>query len=205
MLTLYTNPQSRGRIARWALEETGQPYETKIINYGAEMKGPAYLAINPMGKVPALDHDGHVVTEGGAIIAYLADAFPEVQLAPPPASPRRAPYYRWLFFAAGPWEAALTNKALKVEVPPERHAMVGYGTLDLVLATVEGALAPGPYLLGDTFTAADIYLGAQVMFAMRFKQIEPRPIFTDYVQRITARPAFIRAAAADDALIPPPP
>jgi glutathione S-transferase len=204
MLTFYTNPQSRGRMARWALEETGAPYETKIIGYGEEMKSPAYLAINPMGKVPALDHDGYIVTETAAITAYLADAFPAANLAPPPGSPQRALYYRWLFFTAGPLESALLIAALKVEVPPERTRMAGYGTFGLVLDTLEAALAPGPYLLGDQFTAADIYLGAQLMFALRFKQITPRPAFVSYVERLTSRPAAQRAAALDDALIPPP-
>ncbi|MCB1997184.1 MAG: glutathione S-transferase, partial [Rhodoferax sp.] len=122
-LTLYTNPQSRGRIARWMLEETGQPYETVVVDYGPAMKAHDYRAINPMGKVPALKIGDTVVTEVPAILATLADAFPDAGLAPPPAE--RGAYYRWLFFAAGPLEAAITNRALGVTVPPEKQGFVG--------------------------------------------------------------------------------
>src|SRR5271157_6454007 len=118
-LVFYTHPMSRGRIVRWMLEEIGQPYRTEVLDYGTSMKAPAYLAINPMGKVPALAHGDAVVTEAAAICAYLADAFPQAGLAPPPGDHRRAPYYRWLFFTAGPFEAASSNKALDVVVPPE--------------------------------------------------------------------------------------
>ena len=127
-LVFYTHPMSRGRIVRWMLEEVGQPYRTEILDYGTTMKGPAYLAINPMGKVPALRHGETVVTETAAICAYLADAFPEAGLAPPHESRLRGPYYRWLFFAAGPLEAAITNKMFGFEVPAERQAMAGYGS-----------------------------------------------------------------------------
>ena len=128
-LILYTNPMSRGRIARWMLEEVGQPYKTEVLDYASGMKGPAYLAINPMGKVPALRHGDAVVTETAAICAYLADAFPQSGLAPPPGHRLRAPYYRWLFFTAGPFEAAVSNKALGFVVPPERERMIGYGNI----------------------------------------------------------------------------
>jgi glutathione S-transferase len=143
-LVFYPNPMSRGRIVRWMLEELGQPYRTEILDYGTTMKAPAYLAINPMGKVPALRHGDTVVTEGAAICCYLADAFPDAGLAPPPGDRERGPYYRWLFFAAGPLEAAATNKGLGVEVPADRKAMVGYGSLAEVMAALEGALAQGP-------------------------------------------------------------
>ena len=136
-LVLYTNPMSRGRIARWMLEEVGQPYRAEILEYSGSMKAPEYLAINPMGKVPALRHGDTVVTEAAAICAYLADVFPEAGLAPPSGSRRRGPYYRWLFFGAGPIEAANTNKALKLVVPAERTKMVGYGTQEEVLAALE--------------------------------------------------------------------
>ena len=142
-LILYTNPMSRGRIARWMLEEVGQPYKTEVLDYASTMKGPAYLAINPMGKVPALRHGDAVVTETAAICAYLADAFPQAGLAPPPGHRLRAPYYRWLFFAAGPFEAASSNKALGVVVPPERERMMGYGNIALVLKTLEDAVSRG--------------------------------------------------------------
>ncbi len=127
-LVLYTNPMSRGRIARWMLEEIGQPYKVEVLDYASTMKAPAYLAINPMGKVPALRHGDAVVTETAAICAYLADAFPQAELAPPPGDRLRAPYYRWLFFSAGPVEAATSNKTLGFVVPPERERMIGYGS-----------------------------------------------------------------------------
>jgi len=125
-LVFYTNPMSRGRIVRWMLEEVGQPYRTEILDYATTLKGPAYLAINPMGKIPALTHGRQVITECAAICAYLADAFPQAGLAPPPGDPQRAAYYRWLFFAAGPVEAATSNKAAGFEAPPERARMMGY-------------------------------------------------------------------------------
>src|SRR5579862_9886159 len=159
-LVFYTNPMSRGRIVRWMLEEVGRPYRTELLDYGTTMKAPAYLAINPMGKVPALRHGDTVVTEAAAICAYLADAFPQAGLAPPPGDRRRGPYYRWLFFAAGPFEAAVTNKALGFEVPAERKRMTGYGSLAEVLSAVEGAVTKEDYLTGDRFTAADLYLGS---------------------------------------------
>ncbi|MDE1895558.1 MAG: glutathione S-transferase family protein [Rhodospirillales bacterium] len=197
-LILYTNPMSRARMVRWALEESGQPYKTELVTYGPEMKSPAYTAINPMGKVPALKHGDVVVTECAAIIAYLADAFPAAKLAPPAGDPARGPYYRWLFFTAGPFEAATTNKTLGVTVPTERAGMCGYGASQAqVLDVLEAALKPGPYLLGESFSAADIYLGAQLGFGLRFKSVEARPVFSSYVQRLYARPAAIRANELD--------
>jgi glutathione S-transferase len=138
-LTLYTHPMSRGRIARWMLEEVGQPYRIEVLDYATSMKAPAYLAINPMGKVPALRHGDVVVTEVAAICAYLADAFPQTRLAPPPGDRRRGPYYRWLFFAAGPVEAAISNKALGFVVPQERERMMGYGRIEHVMSALETA------------------------------------------------------------------
>ena len=164
-LVFYTNPMSRGRIARWMLEEVGQPYKTELLDYATSMKSPAYLAINPMGKVPALRHGATVVTEAAAICAYLADAFPAAGLAPPPGSPARGAYYRWLFFGAGPLEAAATNKAMGFVVPEDRRAMAGYGSLDDVAETIEGALSKSDYLVGSSFTAADLYVGAQLGWA----------------------------------------
>jgi glutathione S-transferase len=166
------------------------------------MKAPAYLAINPMGKVPALMHGNAVVTECAAICAYLADAFPHAKLAPPPGDRLRAPYYRWMFFAAGPIEAALSNKALGVVVPPERERMMGYGNVDRALATLEGAVSQGQYLAGDSFTAADVYVGSHLVFGMMFGTIDKRPAFERYLARLTARPAFARARELDDALMP---
>jgi glutathione S-transferase len=198
-LVLYTNPMSRGRIARWMLEETGQPYKTEVLDYASTMKAPAYLAINPMGKVPALRHGDAVVTESAAICAYLADAFPQAKLAPPPAHRLRAPYYRWLFFSAGPVEAAVSNKALGFIVPPDRERMIGYGNFAQVLNTLEAALSRADYLAGDSFTAADLYVGAQIGFGMMFGGIEKRPVFEKYWQRVSNRPASLRAKELDDA------
>lgn len=201
-LTFYTNPQSRGRIIRWMLEEVGQPYETVVLDYGTTMKGAEYLAINPMGKVPAVTHGDALVTECAAICAYLADAFPEANLAPPHGSRLRAPYYRWLFFAAGPVEAAVTNKALQVEVKAEQRAFVGYGCFEDAIDNLERAITPGPYVCGDQFTAADVYVGAQIGWGMMFGTIEKRPAFEDYFGRLQARPAAIRANQLDEALMP---
>lgn len=200
-LTLYTNPQSRGRIARWMLEEVGRPYETVLLDYETTMKAPDYLSVNPMGKVPALRHGDVVVTETAAICAYLADAFPEAGLAPPPGDPARGPYYRWMFFAAGPVEAAVTNKAMGFELPPGRERMAGYGTMADVLDTLEGMLSQSEYVAGGRFSAADLYLGSGLGWGMLFGTIEKRPAFERYWERLAARPAHRRAAGIDDALV----
>jgi glutathione S-transferase len=202
-LVFFTNPRSRGRIVRWMLEEVGQPYRTEVLQYSTTMKEPAYLAINPMGKVPALRHGAAVVTEAAAICAYLADAFPQARLAPPPGDRLRAPYYRWMFFAAGPVEAAVTNKTFGFNVPPERQGSVGYGTFERVMDVLEQAVSQTNYLLGDAFTAADVYLGSQIGFGLMFNTIDKRPAFQSYWTRITSRPAYKRARELDDALMPP--
>jgi glutathione S-transferase len=199
-LILYTNPMSRGRIARWMLEEVGQPYKTEVLDYATTMKAPAYLAINPMGKVPALRHGDTVVTETAAICAYLADAFPQAGLAPPPGHRMRGSYYRWLFFSAGPVEAAVSNKALGFAVPPERERMMGYGHIDTVMKVLEQAVSQGNYLAGDSFTAADLYVGSQIGYGMMFGTIEKRPTFEQYWKRISSRPALARANEIDEAL-----
>jgi glutathione S-transferase len=200
-LVFYTNPMSRGRIVRWVLEEVGRPYRPELLEYGTTMKAPAYLAINPMGKVPALRHGDAVVTECAAICCYLADAFPDAGLAPPPGDRLRGPYYRWMFFAAGPVEAATTNKAFGLEAPAERKGMIGYGSLDDVLAALEAALAEREYLVGDGFTAADAYVGSHVGWGMSFGTIDKRPAFERYYERLAARPAAARARQIDDALM----
>jgi glutathione S-transferase len=200
-LVFYTNPMSRGRIVRWMLEEVGEPYRTDLLEYGTTMKAPAYLAINPMGKVPALRHGDTVVTECAAICCYLADVFPDARLAPPPGDRLRGPYYRWLFFAAGPLEAAATNKAFNLEVPAERRAMVGYGSLADVLSALEAAVSEREYLVGDRFGAADVYVGSHIGWGMSFGTIEQRPAFERYFARISARPAAARAREIDDALV----
>jgi glutathione S-transferase len=201
-ITFYTNPMSRGQIARWMLEEAGEPYETVILDYGTTMKGPEYLAINPMGKVPAIKHGDTVVTEGAAICAYLADAFPEKQLAPPPGDPLRGAYYRWLFFGAGPVETAVTNNYLNWNPTPEQAMMVGYGNYSTVLDVLQKLVASAPYLLGDRFTALDVYLGSQIAWGIGFGTMEKRPGFEEYVARITDRPAYRKAKEIDQSLMP---
>lgn len=200
-LVLYTHPMSRGRIARWMLEEVGRPYRTEVLDYGPAMKAPAYRAINPMGKVPTIRHNGIVVTEAAAICAYLADAFPEAGLAPPPGDPLRGPYYRWMFFAAGPLEAAVTNKAFGFAVPEGREGMAGYGSFADAMDALEAAVSGGEYLAGGRFTAADLYLGSHIGWGLAFGSIEKRPAFERYWARVGARPAALRAEATDDALM----
>lgn len=200
-LTLYTNPMSRGRIARWMLEEIGAPYETVVLGYADSMKTPEYRAINPMGKVPAIVHDGKVVTEGAAICAYMAETFPEAGLAP--TADERADYFRWLFFAAGPVEAAVTNRSLGVEPNAQQQRMAGYGNFDTMVDVFEGAVTGRAFITGDRFTAADVYVGAQAIWGMQFEILPKRPGLEAYAARLTARPAYVRAAAIDDALIPP--
>jgi glutathione S-transferase len=195
-LVLYTNPMSRGRIARWMLEEVGEPYRAEIVEFGPPMKGD-YRAINPMGKVPALKHGEAVVTECAAICAYLADAFPQAGLAPPLGE--RAAYYRWLFFAAGPVEAATTNKSLGLEPPKGKAMMVGYGCLGDTLDVLEFAVSQSEYLAGDRFSAADVYLGSQIGLGLMFGSMEKRPAFEKYYARISQRPAAVKARAIDDA------
>jgi len=195
MIDFYTNPRSRGAIARWMLEETGQPYVTHVLDYGTTMKSPDYLAINPMGKVPAIVHAGQVVTEVAAICAYLAEAFPQARLAPTPSE--RAAYYRWLFFAAGPIEAAVVNNTLGFIIPPERKGMVGYGSYDDAIAVLEQRLLASPYIAGDRFTAADVYVGSQVGWGMMFKTMPERPSFVAYWDRLKDRPARLAGIAKD--------
>lgn len=188
-LVFYTNPQSRGRVAHWMLEELGLPYETVWLEFGPAMKSAEYLAVNPMGKVPALKHGGVVVTEVAAICAYLADRFPEKNLIPPSGHPDRAAYFRWLFFAAGPVELAVTAKSLGWQVPEGKSGFVGFGSYGATLNALEQALTPGPYICGEQFTAADVYVGSQLGWGMRFGTLEKRPLFEAYVGRLHARPA----------------
>lgn len=194
-ITFYTNPMSRGRIARWMLEEVGEPYETKIVDFTPEGK-TGLRAVNPMGKVPTIVHDGHTVTEAAAICAYLADAFPAAKLAP--AVDERADYYRWLFFAAGPLEAATTNRALGFDVPKDRERMVGYGTYAEVMDALESAVTGREFIAADHFTAADLYVGSHIGWGLHFCSIEKRDAFVDYNKRLSERPAFKRAWAKDE-------
>ena len=197
-LILYTNPQSRGRIARWMLEEVGAPYETEVVDYDTTMKGEDYLTINPMGKVPAIVHNGKVVTECAAICAYLAEAFPEAGLAPLPEE--RADYYRWLFFTAGPVEQAVTNHVAQFVPKPEQGRMFGYGNYDLTVDVLEAAVRAHPYIAGDRFTAADVYVGSGVGWGTMFGTLPKRQAFLDYFARLSSRDAFKRAAQLDDTL-----
>jgi glutathione S-transferase len=197
-LTFYTNPQSRGRIVRWMLEEVGAPYETQIIGYD-QMKSDAYLAVNPMGKVPALKHRGHVVTECAAICAYLADVFPEAGLAP--REDEKADYYRWLFYAAGPVEQAFTNNFAGFKVEAERERMFGYGSYDKVVAILDELFSRRDFVCGDRFTAADVYVGSQIMFPMQFGMLPERDAFSRYRDRLQAREAYKRATDIDEKVI----
>jgi glutathione S-transferase len=200
-LVFYTHPMSRGRIARWMLEEVGKPYRTEVLEYGTTMKSLDYLAVNPMGKVPAIRHNGVAVTEAGAICAYLADAFPELGLSPPLGDPRRGPYFRWMFFAAGPIEGSMAARALGAEVKPEQKRMTGWGDMADLLNGIEAALKGRDYVLGDAFSAADVYFGSHVGWGMQFGSIEKRPVFERYNERLQNRPAAIRAREIDDALM----
>ena len=202
-IVFYTNPMSRGRIVRWMLEEVGQPYRTVVLEYGTTMKSPEYLAINPMGKVPAVSHRGVTVTECAAICAWLADAFPEAGLAPAFDDPARGPYLRWMFFGAGPLEAAVTAKALGLLAPADKAGMAGYGSFEQVVDALEHAVGAsgGPWLLGERFSALDVYLGSQIGWGLQFKSLPDRDAFKAYAGRLFQRPAAIRAREIDDALI----
>lgn len=204
-LTLYTNPMSRGRIVRWLLEEAGVPYDTVLLDYSPEgvgsMKSEDFRAINPMGKVPAIVHEGRIVTEGAAICAYVAEAFPAAGLAPTEAE--RADYYRWLFFAAGPLEQAITNQSMGFIPSAEQGRMAGYGSFDLAIDVLEQAVSRHDYIAGDRFTAADVYVGSQVGWGLQFGSIPTRAAFADYWARLETRAAYKRATAIDDALLSP--
>lgn len=199
VVTFYTNPMSRGQIARWALEEAGAAYDTVLLDYATTMKAPDYLAINPMGKVPAIVHEGRVVTECAAICLYLADAFPEAGLAPRPGE--RADYYRWTAFATGPLEQAIINRAMGVTPTEDQQRMAGYGNYDLAVDVLEKAVAANPYIAGDRFTAADVMVGSQVAWGVQFGTLSKRAAFDDYLTRIVDREAYVRAKAIDGKLI----
>lgn len=200
-LVLYTHPMSRGRIARWMMEEIGRPYRAEIVDFGAAMKAAAYRALNPMGKVPMLRHGDTIVTETAAICAYLADAFPAAGLAPAPDARERGIYYRWLFFAAGPIEAVATNSAMGFVLPKERSGMAGYGSRELVVETLKAFLAGRRFVTGDRFSAADVYLAAELGWMMQFGIFPKEPEFEAYVAPLEARPAAVRAREIDDALL----
>jgi glutathione S-transferase len=196
-ITFYTNPMSRGRIARWMLEELGQPYETVLTDW--QEKPDALRRANPLAKVPTIDHDGTIVTEAAAICLYLADAFPDAGLKP--TGDALAPYYRWTLFCAGPLEAAMMDRHLGVEVPGGKEAMVGYGNFDRTIDALESAVAGRRYIAGDTFTAADVYVGSAIAFFTGFGMLEKRDAFTRYLDGLRQREAWQRAIAIDDALM----
>ena len=198
-LVFYSNPMSRARIVRWMLEEVGAPYRTENIEYGPPMKSPEYLAINPMGKVPAIRHGAQVVTEVAACLAYLADAFPEAGLGPDAGM--RGAYYRWLFFFAGPFDAVMCNKLLEVTPPADKERMLGYGRFDTVMDTLEKAVSEHEFVAGDRFTAADVFIGASLGWHLQWKTIESRPAFVAYAERAQDRDAFRRANEIDEALM----
>ncbi|QUM72984.1 glutathione S-transferase family protein [Sphingopyxis granuli] len=198
-LIFYTNPMSRGQIVRWMLEEVGASHKTRLLDYGTTMKGADYLAINPMGKVPAIVHAGRTVTECAAICAHLADAFPDAGLAPAPGD--RADYYRWLFFAAGPLEQAITAKQFGFEPDADQQRMAGFGSLASVLDALEGAVAGKAFVAGDRFSAADVYVGSQIDWGLQFGTIPSRPAFEAYVAPLRERTGYKRAKEIDNALI----
>lgn len=191
-IVFYTNPQSRGAMTHWMLEEVGCPYRMEVLAFGPEMKTPAYLAINPMGKVPAIKHGDTVVTETGAILCYLADRFPEAKLAPPPGD--RGAYYRWLFFVAGCCEPAMGNKSVGWNPDtPELKVRFGYGSYEQVIDTIAKTVEGKRYIAGDRFTAADLYMASFLYWGMMFNVIEKRPVFEAYVGPHLERPAYKRS------------
>ena len=192
MMKLYWSPRSRSFSALWLMEETGQPYERVLtdITTGAQ-KTPEYLAINSMGKVPTLGDGDATLAEAAAICAYVAERYPEAKLAPPPGDPKRAKYLYWLFFSPGCIEPAMVQLATKIEMNP---VAAGWGEAQRVFDVLDAALTKGPWLLGDTFSAADIIIGSGLNFAVRlFKMVPSRPSFEAYIDRCMARPAFQRA------------
>lgn len=198
-LTLIHAPQSRSTTARWMLEEVSVPYEIKRVSVANdEPRSPDHLTANPLGKVPTLDHDGTIVTETGAICAYLADTFPDANLCPAPRTHERGNYFRWMFFTVSAFEPAMIDKALKREPGPK--TMMSYGDFDSMIDVVAGALAKGPFLLGDKFSAADVVLGSNIRWTMMFEVCPKRPEFIDYVARLEARPALQRQLELDAAL-----
>jgi glutathione S-transferase len=204
-LDFYTNPMSRGQIVRWMLEEVGEPYTPHIVHYEVRQDGSAtmqddeYSRINPMRKVPAIVHDGKTVTECAAICAYLADVFPAAGLGP--RDDEKADYYRWLFFAAGPIEQAVTNHANGWDPAPEKGRMFGYGSFDRAIDTLAGHFRDHDYVCGARFTAADVYVGSQVLWGTQFGTMPKRDEFLAYADRLATRPAYVRGKEIDNKLI----
>ncbi|MBV8341438.1 MAG: glutathione S-transferase family protein [Gammaproteobacteria bacterium] len=198
-VVLYSSPFSRGRTVHWMLEEAGAPYRYEIVNLETrDQKNPDYLAVNPMGKVPAIEHRGTVITESGAICAYLADAFPAAGLAPP--NDRRGAYYRWMFFAACCVEPAVIDRMLERPAVAKTGALA-YGCYEDVVGTLAHALQSGPFILGAQFSAADVYLGSQIAFGLMVKALEARPVFQEYAGRLQQRPAYQRFLEKNEQII----
>jgi glutathione S-transferase len=199
-IVLYHNPRSRGRMVHWMLEELGAPYRIELVRFDrGEHKSPEFLELNPMGKLPTIEHRGVVVTETAAIITYLADAHAAAGLAPTLDDPERGTYLRWLFFTAGCLEPAALDRALD-RPAPERSGALGYGSYEDTLDALETALEPGPWILGDRFSAADVYVGSQIVWGLGFGSIEERDIFTAYAERCEARPAYRRTVEHNEEL-----
>jgi glutathione S-transferase len=195
-VTLFHSPNTRSTGALILLEELGAPYELHLLNMKAgEQRQPAYLALNPMGKVPAVKHGDAFITEQVAISIYLADLFPEAKLAPPIGDPRRGPYLRWLVYYAACFEPGVVDRALKREPGPA--AMSPYGDFDTMLATLVGQLGKGPYVLGEQVSAADVLWGTALAWMTAFKLVPETPVITADVDRMKARPAAVRARAKD--------
>lgn len=201
-ITFYTNPMSRGQIARWALHEAGAAYDEVILGYGPDMKSAEYRKLNPMGKVPTIVHDGVVVTECAAICLYLAEAFPDAGLAPSTLA-EKADCYRWMFFAAGPVEQAVVNKSMGWggQGDPKVEGRLGYGSYERTVEVLSARFEDRAFVCGDRFTAADIYLGAQVDWGLMFKTITATPALEAYAARLRDRPAYKEAKAIDGAHI----
>jgi glutathione S-transferase len=199
-LTLYHAAPSRSSIVRWMLEELGEPYDIHLLSLAkGEQSAPGYLAVNPMGKVPALRHGDAVITEAAAICTYLADEFPDARLNIPAGDSRRGPYLKWLFFSPSCLEPAMTDKAFPRTEQPRRGTL-GYGDFDTVMKVVAQGLEPGPYLMGEQFTAADVVVGSTLRWGLMFGLLPTRPEFMAYVGRLEQRPALQRATALDQEL-----
>jgi glutathione S-transferase len=195
-VTLYYSPHTRATAARILLEELDAPYQLHVLNMLAgEQRQAAYLAVNPMGKVPAIRHNGGLVTENIAVFLYLADAFPKADLAPAIGDPLRGPYLRWLVFYGSCFEPAMQDKSMQRDSgPPQRS---GYGDYDTMFNTLVGQLRPGPYMLGQRLTAADILWGSALNWMTKFNLIPALPEITGYVARVCGRPSFGKVAALD--------
>jgi glutathione S-transferase len=198
-IIFYTNPMSRGQIVRWMLEEVGAPYDTEILDYATGMKSEEYRAINPMMKVPAISHNGRIVTEAAAICAYLADVYPEAGLGP--REEEKADYYRWMFFAAGPLEQAVTNNFAGFQAKEEQQRMFGYGHYDLAVNTLASHLADRAFVCGPRFNAADVYVGSAVMWGTQFGTLPKLDPFLAYAERLAQREAYRRGKDEDNQLI----